>query len=436
MEEFRLLFFIYLDFEISTDLMSSRPAPTSAFAAFRCRDFSLLTLNQCCLTFAVLIQEVVIAFQLYQITKNPLILGLIGIMDLLPFLMLSLWGGYIADRFNRQRILQICFSFTIPLSAALWLCFDLFHSQLIPTKHLLILSFSILFLFGCIRGIYSPCFNSLRPFVVPEHLYTNAATWTSMCWQAGGIIAPVIGGFLLAHLNLDLSFAVIIVLFALGSLALWCLQTRQFPALHPESISNSLKEAIRFIFKTKIIFWAMFLDLSSVFFGGIIALLPIFAQDVLHVGADGYGLLRAAPAIGGLMMMVILVRFPPRSQPWRIMLIAVTGFACCTLIFAVTRQLYFSMLVLIIMGACDSVNIVVRQTILQLTPPKNMLGRVAAMNGIFVSSSNELGALQSSVVTRFVSVIPAMYIGGSLAFVCVVFTKLKTKDLLNFRFSP
>ncbi|EXB25734.1 major Facilitator Superfamily protein [Acinetobacter baumannii 1437282] len=413
--------------------MSSAISP-SAFAAFACRDFKLLTINQCCLTFAVLIQEVLIAFHLYQITKNPLLLGLVGIMDFLPFLALSLWGGYIADRFNRQRILQISFSIAIPLSIALWLCFDLFQSEKITATVLVISSFSILFLFGCIRGIYSPCFNSLRPFVVPEHLYTNAATWTSMCWQASGILAPVLGGFLLAHFDLDISFGVIVGLFAAGSIALWNLQTREFPQLQTESISQSLRQALQFIFKTKIIFWAMFLDLGSVFFGGIIALLPIFAQDVLHVGADGFGLLRAAPAFGGLIMMIVLVRYPPKYRPWQIMLLAVAGFGCCTLLFAVTRHLYFSVAVLIIMGACDSINIVIRQTILQLIPPKDMLGRIAAINGIFVTSSNELGALQSSVMTRFFSVVPAMLIGGTLSLLCVAITRSRSKELFKFRF--
>lgn len=413
--------------------MSSATSP-SAFAAFACRDFKLLTINQCCLTFAVLIQEVLIAFHLYQITKNPLLLGLVGIMDFLPFLALSLWGGYIADRFNRQRILQISFSMAIPLSIALWLCFDLFQSEKITTTVLVISSFSILFLFGCIRGIYSPCFNSLRPFVVPEHLYTNAATWTSMCWQASGILAPVLGGFLLAHFDLDISFGVIVGLFAAGNIALWNLQTREFPQLQTESISQSLRQALQFIFKTKIIFWAMFLDLGSVFFGGIIALLPIFAQDVLHIGADGFGLLRAAPAFGGLIMMIVLVRYPPKYRPWQIMLLAVAGFGCCTLLFAVTRHLYFSVAVLIIMGACDSINIVIRQTILQLIPPKDMLGRIAAINGIFVTSSNELGALQSSVMTRFFSVVPAMLIGGTLSLLCVAITRSRSKELFKFRF--
>lgn len=299
----------------------------SAFAVFHCRDFSFLTINQACLTFAVLIQEIVIAFQLYQITKNPLMLGLVGLMDFIPFLVLSLWGGYIADRFNRQRILQLSFSLAIPLSIALWICFDLFEHDHINANILLISTFGILFLFGCIRGIYSPCFNSLRPFIVPEHLYARAATWTSMCWQVCGILAPVIGGLMLAHLRLSVVFSVITSLFLIGSLALWALTSRTFPEMQSESALLSIKEAFLYIRKTKIIFWAMFLDLSSVFFGGVIALLPIFASDILHVGATGFGILRSAPAFGALLTMLILVRYPPKYQPWKIMLLSLTGFS-------------------------------------------------------------------------------------------------------------
>lgn len=406
----------------------------SAFAVFRCRDFSFLTINQACLTFAVLIQEIVIAFQLYQITKNPLMLGLVGLMDFIPFLVLSLWGGYIADRFNRQRILQLSFSLAIPLSIALWICFDLFEHDHINANILLICTFGILFLFGCIRGIYSPCFNSLRPFIVPEHLYARAATWTSMCWQVCGILAPVIGGLMLAHLRLSVVFIVITSLFLIGSLALWCLTSRTFPEMQSESALLSIKEAFLYIRKTKIIFWAMFLDLSSVFFGGVIALLPIFASDILHVGATGFGILRSAPAFGALLTMLILVRYPPKYQPWKIMLLSLTGFSLCTLLFAVTRYYFLSVVFLIIIGSCDSVNIIIRQTLLQLIPPRDMLGRIAAINGIFVTSSNELGALHSTLMTRFLTVVPAVLIGGSLSLACVILAKFKTKDLMRFHF--
>lgn len=178
----------------------------------------------------------------------------------------------------------------------------------------------------------------------------------------------------------------------------------------------------------------MFLDLSSVFFGGVIALLPIFASDILHVGATGFGILRSAPAFGALLTMLILVRYPPKYQPWKIMLLSLTGFSLCTLLFAVTRYYFLSVVFLIIIGSCDSVNIIIRQTLLQLIPPRDMLGRIAAINGIFVTSSNELGALHSTLMTRFLTVVPAVLIGGSLSLACVVLAKFKTKDLMRFHF--
>ena len=400
----------------------------SPFAALTCRDFSLLTVNQCCLTLAILIQEVLLSFYLYQLTHNPMVLGLVGLAEFLPFVLLSLWGGYLADRFNRQRILQLSFSSSIPLSGLLWLCFSSHQQQLLSDTLFLVSVYSIIFLFGCIRGIYSPCFNSLRPFLVPEKLYSNASTWTALCWQINAVLAPILAGLLLTHFGLHTTFMAVMILFVLGSLALWQLKTREFPQLAQSSVWLSLKEAAAFLRQSRVLFWAMLLDVSSVFFGGVVALLPIFAQDVLHLDADGFGLLRAAPACGSLLMMSVLVKFPPQKQLWQKMLIAVAGFACCGFAFALSRHLYLAVLILLLMGACDSYSIVIRQTLLQLIPPKDMLGRIAAINGIFVISSNQLGALQSSLMARLFSIIPAMLLGSSLSLFTVVLSYRQTRD--------
>lgn len=400
----------------------------SPFAALTCRDFSLLTVNQCCLTLAILIQEVLLSFYLYQLTHNPMVLGLVGLAEFLPFVLLSLWGGYLADRFNRQRILQLSFSSSIPLSGLLWLCFSSHQQQLLSDTLFLVSVYSIIFLFGCIRGIYSPCFNSLRPFLVPEKLYSNASTWTALCWQINAVLAPILAGLLLTHFGLHTTFMAVMILFVLGSLALWQLKAREFPQLAQSSVWLSLKEAAAFLRQSRVLFWAMLLDVSSVFFGGVVALLPIFAQDVLHLDADGFGLLRAAPACGSLLMMSVLVKFPPQKQLWQKMLIAVAGFACCGFAFALSRHLYLAVLILLLMGACDSYSIVIRQTLLQLIPPKDMLGRIAAINGIFVISSNQLGALQSSLMARLFSIIPAMLLGSSLSLFTVVLSYRQTRD--------
>lgn len=400
----------------------------SPFAALTCRDFSLLTVNQCCLTLAILIQEVLLSFYLYQLTHNPMMLGLVGLAEFLPFVLLSLWGGYIADRFNRQRILQLSFSSSIPLSGLLWLCFSSHQQQFLSDTLFLVAVYSIIFLFGCIRGIYSPCFNSLRPFLVPEKLYSNASTWTALCWQINAVLAPILAGLLLTYFGLNITFMVVMILFVLGSLALWQLKAREFPQLAQCSVWLSLKEAVAFLRQSRVLFWAMLLDVSSVFFGGVVALLPMFAQDVLHLDADGFGLLRAAPACGSLLMMSVLVKFPPQQRLWQKMLMAVAGFACCGFAFALSRYLSVAVLILLLMGACDSYSIVIRQTLLQLIPPKAMLGRIAAINGIFVTSSNQLGALQSSLMARLFSIIPAMLLGSSLSLFTVVLSYRQTRD--------
>lgn len=400
----------------------------SPFAALTCRDFSLLTVNQCCLTLAILIQEVLLSFYLYQLTHNPMMLGLVGLAEFLPFVLLSLWGGYIADRFNRQRILQLSFSSSIPLSGLLWLCFSSHQQQFFSDTLFLVAVYSIIFLFGCIRGIYSPCFNSLRPFLVPEKLYSNASTWTALCWQINAVLAPILAGLLLTYFGLNMTFMVVMILFVLGSLALWQLKAREFPQLAQCSVWLSLKEAVAFLRQSRVLFWAMLLDVSSVFFGGVVALLPMFAQDVLHLDADGFGLLRAAPACGSLLMMSVLVKFPPQQRLWQKMLMAVAGFACCGFAFALSRHLSVAVLILLLMGACDSYSIVIRQTLLQLIPPKAMLGRIAAINGIFVTSSNQLGALQSSLMARLFSIIPAMLLGSSLSLFTVVLSYRQTRD--------
>ncbi|MEB3754444.1 MFS transporter [Acinetobacter sp. MD2(2019)] len=416
--------------------MSAISSSVGSFSFLRYRDFSRLTLNQCCLTQAILIQEILIAYALYQLTKNPISLGLVGVVEFIPFVCFSIFGGYIADRFNRQKILQWSFSCSIPLALALWLIFYAQHQHNLSTPFFLAFTYSILFLLGCIRGIYSPCFNSLRPFLIAREHYSQAATWTALCWQINAILAPIFAGLLIARVGINGTFAVTVALFILGSWALWQMQARHFPALQHHSMISSLKEATDFIQQKPMLFWAIFLDLSSVFFGGILALLPIFSSEILHLGADGFGVLRAAPAVGSLLTMSFLVKFPPQQHIWRTLLIAVFGFACCTLMFTQVRHLYSAIIVLLMMGACDSISIVIRQTLLQWIPPKAMLGRVAAINGIFVTSGNELGALQSSIMARYFTIIPAMLIGGSLSLLSVGLTYARTRNLLQFTLKP
>ncbi len=386
-------------------------ATQDAFAALRYRDFSIVTLNQFCLTLAILIQEIIVAYSLYKITKDPLTLGLIGLAEAIPYIALSLWGGYFADRFNKQTIMKICLFFAIPLPLVLW---GLFHAYGLKHIELSTLSwgvYAVIFGLGTIRGFYNPSATSLKPFLIPREIYANGATRTTIGWQSGVIIGPMLGGFMLAFFGRETSFISVAVLLSLCFLLVNLLSKRTFPKIETERVLQSLGEGFRFIAKTKIVPWAISLDLVSVLFGGVIALLPIFAEDILKIGPEGLGYLRAAPSIGALITMIALTRFPPTRHAWRNMLLAVAGFGLFTLLFAYSNYLWL--------------------TILQIYPPENMRGRVAAVNGMFVSSSNELGAFESGLAAKYLGPVIATVFGGSMTLLVVAFSWAKTKDLFG-----
>ncbi|MDD0801689.1 MULTISPECIES: MFS transporter [Acinetobacter] len=406
-------------------------ATQDAFAALRYRDFSIVTLNQFCLTLAILIQEIIVAYSLYKITKDPLTLGLIGLAEAIPFIALSLWGGYFADRFNKQTIMKICLFFAIPLPLVLW---RLFHAYGLKQIELSTLSwgvYAVIFGLGTIRGFYNPSATSLKPFLIPREIYANGATWTTIGWQSGVIIGPMLGGFMLAFLGRETSFISVTVLLSLCFLLVNLLSKRTFPKIETERVLQSLGEGFRFIAKTKIVLWAISLDLVSVLFGGVIALLPIFAEDILKIGPEGLGYLRAAPSIGALITMIALTRFPPTRHAWRNMLLAVAGFGLFTLLFAYSNYLWLSLFALAMTGACDSISVVIRQTILQIYPPENMRGRVAAVNGMFVSSSNELGAFESGLAAKYLGPVIATVFGGGMTLLVVALSWAKTKDIFG-----
>ncbi|BBF76310.1 MFS transporter [Acinetobacter ursingii] len=402
-----------------------------AFAALRYRDFSIITVNQFCLTLAILIQEIIVAYSLYKITKDPLTLGLIGLAEAIPFISLSLWGGYVADKFNKQLIMKICLFFSFPLPLVLWGLFHLYGLNQISVHVLALGIYAVIFCFGVIRGFYSPSATSLKPFLIPRELYTNGATWTTIGWQSGVILGPMLGGFMLAFLGRETSLLSVSILLFICFCLIMLLKKRSFPAIEHENMWSSLGEGFRFIWKTKIVLWAISLDLVSVLFGGVVALLPIFAEDILKVGPEGLGYLRAAPSIGALFTMIALTRFPPTHHAWRNMLLAVAGFGIFTIIFAFSSHMWLSLFALAMTGACDSISVVVRQTILQIFPPENMRGRVAAVNGMFVSSSNELGAFESGLAAKYMGTLAATLFGGCMTLAVVILSWTKTKDLFH-----
>lgn len=404
---------------------------SEAFIAFRCRDFSLLSLNQLCLVLAVVMQEVAISFALYQITQDPLSLGFIAVVELLPFIGLSFFGGHWADRYNRQKLLQWSFSLSSGIPLLMIVVFYVFQTKQIEQNTLLCLVYFLIFCLGILRGIYSPAFNSIRPFLISRQAENNASMWTTSIWQFGAIAAPLCAGLLLSHMGLVATLGVIFMLSCIGSLAVWQLSPRSFPISIHGQVLQSLKHTFRFMLQQRVLFWSMLLDLVTALFCSVIVLLPIVAHDVLHLGAEGLSLLRAAPAIGTALMMGVLLHFSPSQKAWRNMLLASIGIAVTTCVFALSTSLWLSIALLILIGALDSISMVIRQSLLQQLPPHDLHGRVAALNGIWVTTGNHLGALNSSMASRYFSITPAILIGGSLCLSICLFSFFRNRDLLK-----
>ncbi len=327
--------------------------------------------------------------------------------------------------------MKVCLFFAAPLPLILWWLFHAYAIDSITINSLSWGIYAVIFGLGTIRGFYNPSATSLKPFLIPKAIYANGATWTTIGWQSGVILGPMLGGFMLAFLGRETSLIAVSILLALCFMLINLLQKRNFPVMEEHRVLDSLGEGFRFIWKTKIVLWAISLDLVSVLFGGVIALLPIFAEDILKVGPEGLGYLRAAPSIGALVTMIALTKFPPTQHAWRNMLLAVAGFGIFTLLFAFSDHVWLSLFALAMTGACDSISVVIRQTILQIFPPENMRGRVAAVNGMFVSSSNELGAFESGLAAKYMGTVMATVFGGCMTMAVVVVSWAKTKDLFG-----
>lgn len=418
--------------------MSSPERPpevrADAFAALRFPEFRNLIGGTFLFTMALLIQEVVISYELYRLTHNPLVLGLIGLAEAVPFIALALFGGHLADRHDKLRIMRIALAFVIAGSAVLlWVMRPGVRETLSQTA-LLTIIYGVIAALGLARGFLTPAVGSLKAFLVPREHYPNSSAWSSTAWQAGAILGPATAGFLYAGFGLTITLAIVIGLLATTGLLYTTIRPR--PVLRSEtkeSLWQSLGEGLRFVFGNRIILYSISLDLFSVLFGGVVAILPIFAEDVLGVGAQGLGVLRAAPAVGAMLTVLACTRYPPTHHTWRNLLLAVFGFGVSILVFGLSRNFGLSAAALFASGASDSISVVIRGTILQVMPPDHLRGRVLSVNSIFISSSNEIGAFQAGLSASIFGATRSVLIGGTITLAIVAWVWRRSRSLLAVR---
>ena len=404
----------------------------NAFAALKLRDFTLLIVaGALLLTIALLAQEVALGYALYQRTRDPLTLGLIGLSAAVPYLLVALYGGALADRGRRKRIVVI--SVSGMLLGAIVLDALMRHADQLSDFALLTSVYLAVAGVGLARGFYGPAASALRASLIPPAVYANASAWSSSFWQLGAVLGPLVAGFLYAPIGLGGTLLVVVVLIAIALLLLVLIRPpANPPALNREPILLAIRGGFRFVFQSRPLLYSISLDLVAVLFGGVVAILPAFAEDVLRVGPTWLGWLRAAPSIGAVLTLLLLARFSPvGTHLWRNMLLAVAGFGLATLVFAVSTNLWLSLAMLFLTGAFDSISVVIRQYLLNAVPPDHLRGRVLAVNGLFVTASNEIGAFESGAAARVLGLRSSVLAGASVTLLVVVWLWWKARDLIT-----
>lgn len=387
---------------------------TSARALLRQRDYMRFWLARWTGGTGGMIQSVTLGWQVYEVARGTmdvaeasLMLGLVGLVSFLPVLGLSLPAGESADRHDRRKVLLLCLA--AEMATVGFLCGVAVMG--VATVPLLLVMAA---LFGCARAFFAPANTAMGPMLVPRELLPRAIAWNSLAWQSAAIVGPAIGGVLVS-LSPALGYGAALGLYATAALCVASIRANTRPVVQPGSRWELMAEGLRYVWTNRIVFGAISLDLAAVLLAGATAMLPVFARDVLHVGPEGFGVLRAAPAAGATLVALYLAAYPIRAQAGRIMFAGVAVFAAATVGFGWSRQLELSVLLLVLLGGADMLSVFVRQTLIQLVTPDPMRGRVAAVSTVFIGASNELGEFRAGVAARLMGPVVAVVAGGVAA---------------------
>jgi len=396
---------------------------TDPYAALRFKEFNIFLLVRFVLVFGWSMQFIIIEWQVYTLTKDPLSLGIIGLMEIIPAFTMALFAGHIVDQSEKRNLLAKCIAAFSFISFGLFLLTWPRVVEDWTVNSVLYCIYGLVFFGGFLRSFFGPTIFSLVALIVPKKVYPNAATWNSSTWQMASVLGPAFAGACIHWIGVHWSLCVVFGLVISSLIFLFKIPPK--PILNPkigEPISQSLKEGVRFVFKTKAILGAITLDMVAVLFGGAVALLPVFAQDILKVGPEGFGVLRAAPAVGAFLTMLVTAYIPISRHAGMKLLIAIFGFGLCIIVFGISSVFWISVIALFFSGVTDGVSMVIRQTILQLKTPDDMRGRVASVNSMFVGSSNELGAFESGLTAKLMGAVSAVVFGGTMTLITVVTT--------------
>lgn len=405
------------------------------FAAMRIPEYRNLMTGRFLFIMGLRMMGTLVGWWIYELTNDPFAIGLIGLSEVIPAVSLSLYAGHIIDISEKRKVLlrgvALYFTCTIFL---LILSTSYTTAQL--SKHwIAFLIYVIIFFTGIIRAFTGPTFGTMVASIVPRDLLQNATTWNQGIWLSASVTGHATAGFLIALLGNTGSLITISTLVIIGFCFMY--QIKPKPSLNEpgeKKTLDSVKEGLSFVFKTKEVLGALSLDLFAVLFGGAVAMIPVFAKDILKTGPIGFGWLNAATDIGAIIVVILLTLFPLRRQQGKKLLLAVAGFGICIIIFAYSRLFWLSFSVLVLAGILDGISMVIRGTILQLKTPDHMRGRVMSVNSMFINSSNELGQFESGVAARLMGVVPSVVFGGTMTLLVVITTWFKAPSLRKMEY--
>jgi MFS family permease len=376
-----------------------------------------------------------VGWWIYELTNDPLAIGLIGLSEVIPAVSLALYAGHVIDQSEKRGLLLRGVVLYFLCACILLFLSSPYVTGIISNSYIAMIVYGIIFCTGIIRSFTGPVFGVMMAAIVPKPLLQNAITWNQGVWLSASLTGHAVGGLLIAQIGIEHTLLVVCCLIFVSYFLLYTLNA--LPSLNEpgeKKTWDSVKEGLSFVFKTKEVLGALSLDLFAVLFGGAVAMIPVYARDILQVGAIGFGWLNAATDIGAIIIVIMLTIYPLQKQQGRKLFFAVAAFGTCIIIFALSKLFWLSFAALLVGGMVDAISVVIRGTILQLKTPDHMRGRVLSVNSMFINSSNELGQFESGVAAKIFGVIPSVIFGGSMTLLVVITTWFKAPSLRKMEY--
>jgi MFS family permease len=411
------------------------PLKSDPFASVKVVEYRNLLIGRFLFIMGLRMMATLIGWWIYLLTNDPFAIGLVGLSEVVPALSLALYAGHVIDQSEKRRLLLKGIIFYFLAAVTLIFISGKFVSNHLSNHWIAVCIYLVIFCTGIFRAFTGPVFSAIIAYIVPRNDLQNATTWSQGTWLSASVTGHAAGGFLIAIIGITGTLISISSLILISFFFL--LKLKPKPASVIKGVVRtweSVKEGLRFVYKTKELLSSLSLDLFAVLFGGAVALIPIYARDILKVGSEGFGILNGAADLGSILIVIILTVFPAKKNQGKKLILAVGGFGVCIIIFGISKIFLLSFTALMISGMLDGISVVVRGTITQLKTPDYMRGRVMSVNSMFVNSSNELGQFESGVMAKLMGTVPSVIFGGSMTLLVVTLTWFKSPTLRKMQY--